>query len=258
MARSIEDIKTEMLIVKNNDPVLAEIDTESKFSVWSAIMYIVSFIIHTLEKILDTFKDDVYSTIESSQPGVLPWYTQKAKEFQVNDLLNPQTLSYDIVSTDKQIIYYASAQENLRGGITLKVAKEDAYLSDSELRQFTAYMELQKFAGVQISYVSIMPDVITIDAELLYDPLANESMIRDLANNVINAYFQEIGFDGVFRVNDLITKLRQDQIDDVKINQIRVEQNLESFIVGLNYQAVSGRFSYSEDGSILQLIPNEL
>lgn len=256
MARSIEDIKTEMLIVKNNDPVLVDIDTESNSAPWRAIIYMISFIINTLEKILDVFKSEVYSRIEASQPGVLSWYVQKAKEFQVNDLLNSQTLSYDIVSTDKQIIYYASAQENLRGGITLKIAKEDTYLSDNELRQFVTYMELQKFAGVQISYVSIMPDVITIDAVFFYNPSVSESIIRDLISNTIKGYFQEVGFDGTFRVNDLITRLRLlSEIDDVKINQVEVVQNLKSSIIDLSYQSVSGRFLYNENGSILQLTP---
>lgn len=258
MARTIEEIQNEITTEKQKNPVLEEIDTTSKFSVWGAIVYVVAFIIHTLEVLLDNFKTDVYKTIEQNRPGTLPWYAEVAKRFQVDSILNAN-LRYDLVDSNKQIIHYASVQENITGGITLKVAKKSNPLSVSELKQFTAYMERVKFAGVQISYESTSADIITVDLKVFYNSLANEAEVRESVNTATANYLSKIDFNGMFVTNDLIVYLRSlEEVRNVKVNQVNSTQGSSVVAVDVSHRATSGRFTYNQANSNIQLFSDSL
>ena len=254
MARTITEIENEILIAKNSNATLQTIDTNSRFSVWGAIVYVVAFVIHTLERFIDLFKTEVYTAIEQKRPGNLQWYIEQARAFQLGDLLNPQTLTYDTIVADRQIVYYASAQENQMGGITLKIAKKEDILTSDELDKFQVYMEQVKFAGVQMSYVSILPDVLTLNAKIYYNKLVNEATLRTTVDDTINAYLSEIGFNGTFKTNSLIAKLRNlPEVEDLQLFAASVTQNQVTTNVNLSYTAVSGRFQYDATQSIIQL-----
>ncbi|WP_299460556.1 hypothetical protein [uncultured Microscilla sp.] len=253
MARSVGEILGEMLAEKAKTPELDSLNSDSKTAVWRLLFYVFAVAIHTLEVLLDHFKGDVYTAIEKNQPGTLPWYTKKAEDFQLNDLLN-DNLGYNSINPELQIIRYASAKENILGGVTLKVAKQDGFLNTEELKQFTAYMERVKFAGVQISYISMLADNLTVDMEVFYSPLINEAVIRNLVKNTISEYLENIGFDGVLRVNDLIASLRSlHEVLDVKLNQVESMQGFNATVVDLDHIAVSGRFAFDANNSIIQL-----
>lgn len=259
MARTIKEIEAEILAEKAKSEALKSIDTTSRFAIWGAIVYIVAFTIHTLETLLDVFRLDVQNVIDSKRPGTLSWYTQKAKGFQINSLINSMTLAYDIIDAEKQIVAYAAAEENIEGGITLKIAKKDASLTDSELLKFKTYLEKVKYAGVAISYVSIAPDMLTIDMQVFYNPLASESNVRALIETRMTEYLNNIGFNGLLKVNDLIVELRSlPEVDNVRVGQIRVAQSGDSVIVEVSHVAKSGRFVYNSGNSTIQLTPQAL
>lgn len=255
MARTVNEILHEMIAAKEVEPKLNELNSNSKTSIWRLLFYIFAVTIHTLEVLLDAFKLDVEVVIEANRPGVLSWYTQKAKAFQIDSLINSMTLAYDIIDAEKQIVAYAAAEENVNGGITLKLSKKDAPLTDSELLKFKTYMEKVKYAGVAISYVSIAPDTLTIDMQVFYNPLASESSVRALIEVEIAKYLNNIGFNGLFKVNDLIVGLRSvAEVSDIKIGQIEVD----SVIIGVSHVAKSGRFVYNSGNSTIQLTPQAL
>ncbi|EAY28739.1 hypothetical protein [Microscilla marina] len=255
MARTIEEIEAEILTAKSSDETLNTIDTSSRFSVWGAIVYVMAFVIFTLEQLIDVFKTEVYTAIEAKRPGTLQWYVDQAQAFQLDDLLDPKTLKYDEVEVNKQIVHHASAEENILGGVTLKITKKEDVLSSDELEKFKVYMEQVKFAGTQISYVSISSDVLTLIAQVYYNKLANEEVVRTKINDTINAYLEEIGFNGTFKTNDLIAKLRNlPEIDDLLMNEVSVTQNEQTKLVTLSYSAASGRFQYDASASNIQLL----
>ena len=252
--RTIQEIYNEMIAAKNADQELSSLDNISQTAIWRLFLHIVAVVIYTLESLLDAFKNDVYAAINAKSPGDLNWYVQKAKAFQLGDLLNPETLNYNVLDTAKQIIKFAYAEESVNGGIILKILKHDTFLNEGELQKFTEYMERVKFAGVRISYVSIMPDELTLNVEVFYNTLASESDVQALFDNSVNAYLIEVGFNGVFRVNDLIERVRSiKEIVDVKFNQIEVIQNSVTALVDLRYVAQSGRLFYNADGSTILL-----
>lgn len=254
MARTVKEIHSALIAEKNKIPELQGLNSGSQVAIWRLFLYLVATVIHAFEKALDVFKANVYTVIENNRPGTLSWYTEKAIMFQLNDLLDTKTLAYSIIDESRQIIKFASATENISGGVTLKLSKQDAPLSTEELDKFIAYMEQIKFAGTQISYVSIEPDAITIDMEVFYNGLVSESYVRSAIDLAIASYFDDVGFNGVFRLNSLIERLRLlNEVIDVDMRQIEVTQNSQSNLIGISYSAISGRFVYNRSDSVIQL-----
>ena len=168
-------------------------------------------------------------------------------------MLNPQTLSYDALNAEVQIIKYASSEENIAGGVTLKISKTDTFLNTEELLKFTTYMEQVKFAGTRIDYVSSPADILTLSAVVFYDPLVSEASVRTSIDNSITAYLNEIGFNNVFRISDLIFAIKSlPEVSDASISQAEATQGFTS-VISVSYKPKSGRLVYISGNSNIQL-----
>lgn len=131
MARTIQDIQAEMLRAKENEPALAKLNSTSKVAVWRLWIYIVAFAIHTLERIFDQHKREVYVALSELKPHTARWYRNKALAFQYGfdlipntDKFNNQNRTEDEIANSKVVKYSAVTEAEQESRLIVKIATE--------------------------------------------------------------------------------------------------------------------------------------
>lgn len=216
MARTITEIKQQIIDAKNADANLNALTSASQTAIWNLWAYIVAVAIYTMEVLWDTFRTDLEKLAAESIPGTIRWYYRQALNFQYGDTLtwDGNRFSYATPDTSRQIIKRVAITD-VSGQVRIKVAKEVAgipvKLTSAELLAFQAYMAQIKFAGTNLSIISYDPDLLNIGLTIYFDPLllaTDGSLITDSAvfpvENAINNYLAAIEFGGVFNMNLLI------------------------------------------------------
>ncbi|MEO1049513.1 MAG: hypothetical protein AAFX87_02765 [Bacteroidota bacterium] len=227
MARTIEEIESEIFEAKDKDLVLKEINTISRFSPWRAIVYVMAFAIYSLEQLFTLFRVDITEVVTNNRIGSLPWYAQICQKFQVGDNLNEE-LKYNTLNADLQIVSRVAVKERPDSTLAIKIAKgktqsELSPLTVEERQQFEAYMNKVKPAGVKIEVTSEVADQIRLVAQVFYNPLFAEDEITARLIQAANDYCSNIDFGGQLNRNDLIGRVRQEEgIDDLIIDELKV------------------------------------
>ena len=85
MAKSFEEIMTEMNNAQAEYAELNEMDSPSAVSIWYLIKNMFAMLYLTLQKNFDSFRDEIDNRIISQQIGTLPWYVDMLKKFQYTD-----------------------------------------------------------------------------------------------------------------------------------------------------------------------------
>lgn len=260
MTRTITEIENEILAAKEQDAVLQEINTVSRFSPWRAIVYVMAFVIYSLEKLFTLFKKDITEIVTNNRIGSLPWYAQVSKAFQLGDNLN-ENLEYNTLNTELQIITRVAVKELLSSTLSIKVAKGATQaslgpLAEIEEQQFTAYLNKVKPAGVRIDVQSLTADQIQITAEVFYNPLFATADITTRLIAAINDYSSNIDFGGQLNRNDLISRVRQEEgIDDFIIIQLQVVQNNVAITVNRAQELAAGYAVFDDQNSTFTYTP---
>jgi hypothetical protein len=212
---------------ENYDSLLQDVNSRSKVAVWRLICWIVAYAIWLFEKMQDLFKADLQQLIEATRFGTLPWYQEKAMDFQYGDDLSYVNYHfvYDPLDTSKQIIKRAAATV-ATGQISLKVAKLDGNdpvkLETDELTAFQAYVSQIKPPGERLVVISLDPDLMKLEMEVIYDPQvmkSDGSLISDPTvkpvEDAINDYLAGIVWDGKFNIRKWVdaVQLAQGVID---------------------------------------------
>jgi len=254
MTRTITEIENEILTAKENDAVLQEINTTSRFSPWRSIVYVMAFVVYSLEKLFALFKADITQVVTNNRIGSLPWYAQVSQAFQVGDNLN-ENLQYNTVNTDLQIITRVAVKELPDSTLSIKVAKGATQeslspLSEAEEQQFAAYLNKMKPAGVKVNVQSLVADQIQITAEVFFNPLFARDTITARLVAAINDYCSNIDFGGQLNRNDLIGRVRQEEgIDDFIIGQLQVVQNSTTVVVSRAQELGAGYAVFDDPNS---------
>lgn len=202
----------------------------SKVATWRLIMFVTAYGIWILENLFDTFKSEVETTIANKEPGQLPWYVTKSKEFQLGDQLtyiNNSYYGYVTIDEDKKIVTQAAATVS-NGTIYVKVAKGTIgsleKLDTDEKSSFTLYMKGSEtpyaedgigYAGTAISVISSDPDELRFAIEVFYDAIVLDSSGTLLSDGTtksvevaVTNYIQQIPFDSKFRIIDLVDAIK--------------------------------------------------
>ena len=253
--RTFDEIKEE--IVNKKEDLLPSLTNTSSTSVWNLWADLSASVISIFETIFYNEKEYLITEIENKRYGSLSWLSDKCKEFQYGDSLtfgDDGSIYYDVIDEDKQIVKQASIIENEDGSLLVKVAKETngefEPLEDlTELATFTNYIEQIKIAGTVITTLSLNGDVIDGLAQVFYDGVYTEEELKTNLTSSLEAYKNNIGFDGVIIKNDLIQIIREtDGIDDVLFSTLNVTgygelaEELER-----TYTTKSGYFNYTND-----------
>jgi hypothetical protein len=261
MARSISEIKAQMITAKNAETSLSGLDSTSQTAIWNLWIYIQAVAINLFEQILDVFKSDVETQVSKAIPQTAAWLQQKAFEFQYSTT-TPQeltytadwTLEYPTINPDLQIITRCSVTTGNNKTVQIKVAKGTTpeKLDTSELDAAKSYFRLLGNAGVYYSVITADGDFIEIDADIYYNGLYQPTIQQNVIDSILN-YLATIPFDGKVYVAGIEDAIQSVQgVVDVKLNNIYVRvastsysskstlYSLSNGINGLKYQPFSG------------------
>lgn len=269
MARTFEEIVTEINTEQAQYPELNVLDSPSADSFWKLLKNMFAFLVRTYELGLDKFRAEIDIAISSQQIGTLEWYVNRVKEFQYGDLLqvSDNKIFYAIPDATKQIIKQASATETLGGNsrakIVIKAVKSGSGntlvpLTIDEHDALKEYIKKIKFAGVTIETVTLAADTIKLKIEvqinrLMLNPDGSRigSPTEFPVKTAIVQYLRELPFDGTFYWTQLTDRLQLlDEIKDVVIQQSWYWNETAFVEFGRLYAPASGHLILDENSII--------
>lgn len=230
MARSIEIIYADILAKKEADPNLAVLSSTSKTAIWRLWLYIVSYAIWVLETLFDQHKTEVSDIILQQKPHSKTWYRNKARAFQYGfdlyddtDVFNNENRTEEEIENSKIIKYAAVTEAVNESRIIIKIATEDANktlapIPAPQKESFDAYVDEYRDAGVIVTIINYLPDILRLNLKIYYDPLLlTSSGVAITGPNAgkkpveiaLNEYMKELGFDGQLILAFLIDKLQK-------------------------------------------------
>jgi len=192
--RTIEEIQTQIIEIKEAQTELKVLNSTSKTSIWRMFIYIVAVTIHKLEKLWNDFKIEINTQISEGKIHSKDWYRQKALDFQYGFPVIEGTDKFDNTGKTEEeieaskIIKQAACIKLMSGSgqgiLRVKVAKASnnsansqlAKLSDEELSALNNYY--QKYAvdaGTQLKVTSSKPDDLLLELDIYYNPLVLSS-----------------------------------------------------------------------------------
>lgn len=225
MARSITEIKAQILsnIAGNDD--LQDLNSTSSVSIFGAFAFIVAMAHFTLEKLFDIHSSQVDTAIYENKPGTARWYRNMSLAFQFgfnlltdDDQFNNVGFTTEQVEASK-IVKYCSVKESLESSrLIIKIAGESGEnlipLTATQITSFKYYMGEIAYAGVKLEIVNNPADKLQLIMRVYRNPL----VIDENGNNIITGgktvedaikkYIKNLPFDGELVINDLIDYLR--------------------------------------------------
>lgn len=227
MARTVDTIYADLIAKKESDSNLDALNSTSKTAIWRLWLYIVAYATNVLESLFDKHYIEVTNIITELKPHTMRWYRQKALAFQYGfDLINDTDIFDNGTATEEQIaaskiIKYAAITEAItESRLILKIATEDnagklAPITVSQENSFVPYIEEIKDAGVAISVINYLPDILRLQLKIYYDPLVLTSTGVSIrtgkkpVEDALNEFMKELPFNGELILNSLIDKLQK-------------------------------------------------
>lgn len=233
MARTIEAIYAELLIQKEADPDLAVLSSTSKTAVWRLWLYVVAYAIWVLEVLFDVHKQEVSDALLQLKPHTARWYRNKALAFQFGfdlyadtDVFNNESYNEEQISASKIIKYAAVTEATNESRLIIKIATEDGNAELSPIlpgqkESFDAYIEEIRDAGVKITTINYLPDILRLHIKIYYDPLVLTSSgvsiltAKKPVEIALKEFMKELPFDGELILSSLVDKLQQTEGVDI-------------------------------------------
>lgn len=226
MARTIDEIQTEIITNIQSDANLSEANSTSVSAIWRLITRVVATAIASLENLWDVYRSALISDIEILKPHTAKWYQNKSLNYLHGFTLKVDDDDYDLTGIDDatiaaaKIVTAAAAVEQ-NGTLVLKVNKlvgEDLEpLSVGEYAGFAAYVAEIKDAGVELQVLSFAADKMLIEVDVYYDPLILGSdgnrvdgslSVPQPVKQQIKNFLQALPFNGQFVKGHLTDSLQ--------------------------------------------------
>lgn len=231
MVRSIAQIYDEIMTAKEalsplgalapaNDTataLLAELTSGSRAAVWRLWAYVVAVAHHAHELLFDLFKKEVEGIIAAAPAGTARWYQAQMLAFQLGDALTFTNgkLGYAAIDPAKQIVKRCAVTERPDGALLVKLAKLDGQGRPApldalaELAPAIGYAQKIKFAGTRLSVVSLAADRLRVGYEIFFDPISPEATVRANIAAAIEAYLENLPFNGRLSINALTDAIQR-------------------------------------------------
>ncbi|MFC0344060.1 nucleotidyltransferase [Epilithonimonas hispanica] len=226
MARSVDVIYADLLAKKEADENLNALSSTSKVAIWRLWLWIFAYGSFILETIFDTHKAEVSEALTQLKPHTLRWYRNKVLQFQFcfdliedSDVFDNGSATDEEIEASKIIKYSAVTESTTESRLIVKIATEDANgvlapIPDEVYPSFSAYMEEIKDAGVKITVINYLPDILRLQMQIYYDPLlltADGVYIRTgrkPVEDALNEFMKELPFNGELILASLVDKLQ--------------------------------------------------
>ena len=227
MARSVDTIYADLIAKKESDSNLDVLNSTSKTAIWRLWLYILAYATNVLESLFDKHYTEVTSIITELKPHTMRWYRQKALAFQYGfdlisdtDIFDNGTATEAQIEASKIIKYAAITEATTESRLVLKIATEDnagklAPITSGQESAFIPYIEEIKDAGVAITVINYLPDILKLNLRIYYDPLVLTSTGVSIltgkkpVEDALNEFMKELPFNGELVLNSLIDKLQK-------------------------------------------------
>lgn len=227
MARSVDTIYADLIAKKESDSNLDVLNSTSKTAIWRLWLYILAYATNVLESLFDKHYTEVTSIITELKPHTMRWYRQKALAFQYGfdlisdtDIFDNGTATEAQIEASKIIKYAAITEATTESRLVLKIATEDsagklAPITAGQESAFIPYIEEIKDAGVAITVINYLPDILKLNLRIYYDPLVLTSTGVSIrtgkkpVEEALNEFMKELPFNGELVLNSLIDKLQK-------------------------------------------------
>lgn len=285
MSRTIKEIYSEAIYVRNNYLQITELDsgrTQSKMSILNLMTYVMAVLIYSYETVLDVFQINVAKLILARINGTAPWYVTMAYKFQFNTAtgygdsfgFNADTfmLEYETVDPSHCIITKAAYQDFSNDSIILKVCKDNSDsasvehgmvympLSTNELTAFKSYIQSIKFVGAKVYCVSLPGDLITLKSNGAaiyyndaYDTAENilskihDSLVKYTKSLEYNSYVYYQSFIDCIQAVENVVSIDSGIVVEVKsYNSVSEQYDSPEAIVG-HYRPLSGYIGFVDE-----------
>lgn len=219
MARSAQEIDTELAAAQATYPALAALTSPSATAVYRLWRFVVATCAQTLETLWDRHTADVDAIVARAAVGTPGWYADRAKEWQRNNgtlaVLPSGAIGYATDLPAARLITQATAKENAQTGkLFIKVAKAGATagtlaaLNNAELVEVRGYFDRIRFAGTRLEVVSRDADRLQATGIVYYDPLLDLAPVQAAVRAAAQAYLAALDFDGQVYVSKLTDYLQ--------------------------------------------------
>ena len=236
MARTIKEIYNNMAVTASSSTVLdtdlsgvndfetlqAQVSSRSKVGVLRMILYVTAVAVWSLEKIFDTYRQELDHIAFHTPPQTERWMVLETLKFQLGHSLewdNEATkYVYTTLDEEKQIVKHAAVVSST-DTISIKVAGGNdtsrTKLSDSEVSAITSYWEYLSAPGSKVQVISENPDFLKIQLDVMIDPLVMDKTGKLYESSefpvetAINNYLQNLPFNSLLWVDDLVDEIQK-------------------------------------------------
>lgn len=212
MARTIDEIQTEIINAVQADPVLSGLTSPSAVAIWRLWTRVLAGGLETEEQLNDVFRAELEQIAREAVPGTSDWLQKRVLEFQY-DPANPQVVqvidgkaTYSTIDESLRIVTRVAVKSQPNGRVLVKVAKDDGGgglipLDANEVNGLVSYLSRIGFVGIPIDVSSQQADRVRLDGYVVYyrgsfDPSALLASIVEAVDNYLASVSVE-QFDGV-------------------------------------------------------------
>ena len=234
MARSIVEIKQQMIVQKNAQASLSGLTSTSQTALWNLYIFLVAAAINIFEQILDLFKADIEAVATRSYPGSAAWIQDRVFKFQY-DFSNPQyvqlnttdfSVNYPVVNSALQIVTRCSVSTLITKTVLVKVAKNDPpeALDANEQTALLSYLYDIGFAGINYTVLSTDPDRMSVAGTIYYNGQFS-STIQASVIAALDNYLATLPFDGQVSVQGATDAIQAvTGVNDVALTEVGVRR----------------------------------
>lgn len=250
MARTKNDIKAEMTVSFMENATVSNLygfqlgasftNEFSLVSLENILFEIFAYALFFHELLFDQHKKEVTHALLNQKSGRLAWYRSMALAFQYGfDLLTDKDLfdnagaTEAVIEASKIIKYSAVNESDDESIVILKIAGEtDGELSPitpAQRESFAAYLKEFRYAGVKVTVINYLPDLLYLNLIIERDPLVLDANGMSVlngnypVNDAIEAYMKLLPFDGEFVVFDFLNYINENAEGVVIPTAINIE-----------------------------------
>ena len=233
MARTADQIQTEIIAAVESTTELSGLTSQSRRSIWRLFTYVVAYIQSLFEQKTDLFKTEIEAIVDRAAPNTAAWVQDRVFKFQY-DAITPQVIdlvdlvpTYPTINTDLQIITRCSVKADLSNNVKIKVAKSEppVALSNAEKSALQDYVTTIGCAGINYLVSSATSDKLYVQADVYYQGQYS-AIIADNVIAAIEAFLAALPFDGQLLVSDLERTIRTTTgVKDVVLKNVKARAN---------------------------------
>lgn len=238
MARTISQIKQQILTEKATYSELNVLNNPSTTSLFNLWTYITAVCISVLENLQDVFITEVETIVNRGVVGSKAWLDYQIRRFQYTNILILDTVTflYKYANSDvsKEIISRVSISDGINKEIIIKVAKSEppTPLTTDEKDALNSYLKQIVTAGVSTNLISTDSDKVRLTAQIYYDGQYS-SVIKDNVIIGIKNYLLNLPFDTQIRVSSIQDSIQNVLgVKDVIINYLEVRADAQAMGTG--------------------------